>query len=187
MRDYVLAAADPWFPQATGTTDADAATLLLPAFGLVAADDPRVAATVDAVCAQLAGPKGLLHRYRSADGLRGGEGAFLLCSFWLVDVLVHAGQLARAEEMLLDLLALANDVGIYAEEVDPVTGEHLGNTPQAFTHMALVASCAHLSAAKAGRLPDDGLPYDFAELALLRLLEDAGDGARGSGDDAGQM
>jgi GH15 family glucan-1,4-alpha-glucosidase len=173
---YLLdAAVDGWFPQAAGGADVDAACLLIPAFGFVPTGHPTVVATVDAVCDRLAAPHGLIHRYRTdrglGDGIPGHEGAFLLCSFWLVDVLTHAGKLDEAESLLEDLLSLANDVGLYAEEVDPDTAAHLGNFPQAFTHMALVTSCAYLSAARRGLLPDDGEPHDFAELALDRLLE----------------
>jgi GH15 family glucan-1,4-alpha-glucosidase len=173
LRDYLLdcAASTGWFPQAIGFDVADAATLLVPALGLLAASDPTVARTVDRVLSDLSDSTGLLHRYVADDGLAGGEGAFLLCSFWLVDVLTFAGRLDEAEAVLQRLLGLANDVGLYAEEVDPVTGEHLGNTPQAFTHMALVTSCAHLSAARRGLLPNDGQPHDFAEAALDRLLQ----------------
>jgi GH15 family glucan-1,4-alpha-glucosidase len=85
-------------------------------------------------------------------------------------VLSHAGRVADAEALLDKLRALSNDVGLYAEEVDTTTGAHLGNTPQAFTHMAMVTSLAHLSAARRGLLPDDGAPHDYAELALDRLL-----------------
>ena len=171
-RAYILEAAKDagFFPQAAGTTVVDSATLLIPAVGFVAADDALVLATVDRIRADIAGPGGLLYRYKSDDGLDGEEGAFLLCTFWLVDVLVHAGRVDEAEELLAELISLANDVGIYAEEVDPSTGAHLGNTPQAFTHMALVTSCAHISAARRGLLPHDGKPHDFAELALMRLL-----------------
>ena len=112
---------------------------------------------------------GLVHRYLSPDGLRGDEGAFLLCSFWLLDCLIHAGRLQDADELLQRLLGLANDVGLYAEEVDTATGEALGNFPQAFTHMALVTSCSHLAAAKSGAVPFEGA-HDYAELALDRLL-----------------
>jgi GH15 family glucan-1,4-alpha-glucosidase len=175
VADYLRqAAAHGWFSQAVGSTDADAACLLIPALGFVPPGDPLVKATVEQVSRQLAGRHGLLHRYRTdgaaGDGIPGGEGAFLLCSFWLVDVLTHSGRLDEAEALLERLLGLANDVGIYAEEVDPETGAHLGNMPQAFTHMALVTSCAHLSAARRGLLPSDGVAHDFAELALDRLL-----------------
>ena len=159
-----------WFSQALGHDVPDAAVLLVPAVGFIAADDPLVRATVDVIVAELSDASGLVHRYRAPDGLHGGEGAFLLCSFWLCDVLIHAGRLEEARRLVDRLLGLANDVGLFAEEVDAATGEHLGNTPQAFTHMALVMSLAHLSAADKGLLPADGLPHDFSELALDRLL-----------------
>jgi GH15 family glucan-1,4-alpha-glucosidase len=165
-----------WFSQALGTDVADAAALLVPALGFVAADDPLATATVDVVVERLSDNHGLVHRYVAADGLAGGEGAFLLCSFWLADVLTYAGRLEEAAALLDRLMALSNDVGLYAEEVDPSTGEHLGNTPQAFTHMALVTSLSHLSAARRGDVPADGLPHDFAELALDRLLRRRGTG-----------
>jgi GH15 family glucan-1,4-alpha-glucosidase len=159
-----------WFSQAIGTDVADASALLVPAVGFIAATDPLVTATVEVVCDRLAGPGGLLHRYLADDGLSGGEGAFLLCSFWLADVLIHAGQVDEAAALVKRLHDLKNDVGLYAEEVDPDSRSHLGNTPQAFTHMALVTTMSHLSAARAGLLPMDGQPHDFAELALDRLL-----------------
>jgi len=163
-----------WFAQAWDADVPDAAVLLVPAVGFIAASDPLVTQTVEVIRRELA-HDGLVHRYRlddagAQDGLQGGEGAFLLCSFWLVDVLMHAGQVEEARDLLDRLRGLANDVGLFAEEVDPATRRHLGNTPQAFTHMALVTSCAHLSAAERGLLPDDGEPHDFAELALDRLL-----------------
>jgi GH15 family glucan-1,4-alpha-glucosidase len=113
---------------------------------------------------------GLVHRYLAPDGVGGGEGAFLLCSFWLVDCLVHSGAVDEGAALLDKLMGLANDVGLFAEEADASSGEALGNFPQAFTHMALVSSCAHLSAARRGQLPTDGEPHDYAELALDRLL-----------------
>jgi GH15 family glucan-1,4-alpha-glucosidase len=159
-----------WFAQSLGADVPDAAALLVPGVGFISAADPLVARTVEVVVDKLSDNSGLVHRYVADDGLRGGEGAFLLCSFWLVDVLTHAGRLDDAAALLERLLGLSNDVGLFAEEVDPSTGEHLGNTPQAFTHMALVTSLAHLSAARRGQLPTDGAPHDFAELALDRLL-----------------
>ncbi len=137
-----------WFPQAEGFDVADASTLLFPASGLIDTSDPLVGATVEKVR------------------------AFLLCSFWLLDCLTHAGRLDEAEALLERLLGLANDVGLYAEEVDPATGEALGNFPQAFSHMALVLSCAHLSAAKRGEIPKGR--QDYAELALDRLIAKLG-------------
>jgi GH15 family glucan-1,4-alpha-glucosidase len=108
---------------------------------------------------------GLLLRYVTDDGVRGGEGTFLLCSFWLADALMHAGERDRAEELVSYLIDLANDVGLWAEELDPVTGAALGNFPQAFPHMALVSSCAQLAATEGRELPSP-LAYDFSETAL---------------------
>ena len=171
LRDYLLqeAAAPGWFAQAVGYPVADASALLVPALGLLPADHPLVAKTVEVVRRDLS-HDALVHRYRVPDGLDGGEGAFLLCSFWLIDCLIHAGHLDEADRLLERVLGLANDVGLFAEEVEVATGEALGNFPQAFTHMALVTSCAHLSAARRGLLPSDGDAHDFAELALDRLL-----------------
>ena len=163
------AAGDGWFPQATGFPVADASTLLVPALGLLPTAHPLVDATIDKVLRDLS-DDGLVHRYKADDGLEGGEGAFLLCSFWLLDCLTHAGRLDEADALLDRLLGLANDVGLFAEEADPTTGEALGNFPQAFTHMALVTSCAHLSAAKRGLLPPPTDAFDYNELALDRLL-----------------
>jgi GH15 family glucan-1,4-alpha-glucosidase len=173
-RAYVLeqAAADGWFHQAVGHAVPDAATLLVPASGLVASDDPLTTTTIDAIRKTLE-RDGLLYRYLSDDGLEGGEGAFLLCSFWLLDCLIHAGRLDEAEALLERLLGYANDVGLLAEEVDPSSGELLGNFPQAFSHMALVLSCAHLEAARRGEIPP-GAAVDFAEGALDRLLAKGG-------------
>jgi GH15 family glucan-1,4-alpha-glucosidase len=163
------AAADGWFPQATGFPVADASSLLVPALGLLPTGHPLIEGTIEAVVRDLA-HDGLVHRYKADDGLDGGEGAFLLCSFWLLDCFTHAGRLDEADALLDRLLGFANDVGLFAEEVDPMSGEALGNFPQAFTHMALVTSCAHLSAAKRGLLPPSNEPHDYAELALDRLL-----------------
>ena len=156
-----------WLQQAASFAVPDAATLLVPAMGLLPTSHPIVQETVAVVRRSLE-RDGLLFRYLSPDGLSGGEGAFLLCSFWLVDCLTHAGQLDEAEALLNRLIGMANDVGLLAEEVDPSTLEPLGNFPQAFSHMALVTSCAHLTAARAGRVPDGA--HDYAELALDRLL-----------------
>jgi GH15 family glucan-1,4-alpha-glucosidase len=162
-----------WFPQASGSevfeAEADAAALLVPAMGLLPADDPAVVATVDRVREKLS-EKGLLLRYRADDGLDGGEGVFLLCSFWLVDVLTHQGRLHEAEELLERLIGLSNDVGLFAEETDAATGEALGNFPQAFTHMALITSCAHVTAAREGRIPAPSVAHDFAASAVARLI-----------------
>ena len=170
LRAYLLDDAQRrgWFAQAVGSDQADASCLLIPAMGFLPPGDPRVRETIRQVRAQLE-TDGLLFRYRAADGLAGGESAFLLCSFWLADALIHAGELAEAEQLVERLLGLCNDVGLYAEEAGLESGEAIGNFPQAFTHMALVTTCAHLTAAREGALPPSDTAYDFAELALGRL------------------
>ncbi|MFN2594477.1 MAG: glycoside hydrolase family 15 protein [Actinomycetota bacterium] len=167
---YLLesAAPDGWFHQAVGVPVPDASTLLVPALGLLPSDHPITQATVKRVMTDLSSD-GLVHRYLASDGLGGGEGAFLLCSFWLVDCLTHAGRLDDARSLLERLLSLGNDVGLFAEEADPVTGEALGNFPQAFTHMGIVTSCAHLSAAVEGKLPGAAEAHNYTELAIDRL------------------
>lgn len=159
-----------YFSQAVGREETDASVLLLPALGFIAAADPLMKATLQRLRSELE-KDGFVWRYHATDGLAGGEGAFLLCSLWLIDALVHAGELADAERIMQKILGLANDVGLYAEEALPQTGEALGNFPQAFTHMALVTTCAHLTAARRGDLPV-GKPIDFAEFAMSRLLAD---------------
>ena len=173
-REHLLALANDtggWFPQAPGGKEADAAALLVPAMGFIPVADPLVDRTVDEVRSRL-DEHGLLLRYRADDGVSGGEGVFLLCSFWLVDVLAHRGRLTEAEALLERLLTLSNDVGLFAEEADSATSEALGNFPQAFTHMALVTSAAHVTAAREGRLPPPDVAHDFAASAQARLLAD---------------
>ncbi len=125
----------------------DAALLLLPRVGFLPWDDPRVAGTVDAVQRELC-EGGFVRRYRTedgVDGLPGSEGAFLACSFWLVDALHGLGRESEALELFERLLALRNDVGLLAEMWDPVAGRQVGNTPQAFSHVPLVNSARQLS------------------------------------------
>ncbi len=174
LREYLMEECERcgWFPQAIGVEVPDATGLLVPASGFLPAAHPLVVATVDRLRASL-DRNGLVYRYLAEDGLPGGEGAFLLCSFWLVDCLTYGGRIDEADDLLQRLLALGNDVGLFAEEADIATGAALGNFPQAFTHMALVLSCAHLSAAKRGEVPVDG-SHDYAELALDRLLAGRG-------------
>jgi len=173
VREFLLEQTAPggWFQQAAGHQVADASTLLVPAIGLLPTTHPLVLETIRVVRRSLE-RDGLLFRYLNPDGLVGGEGAFLLCSFWLIDCLTHAGELDDAEALLARVLGFANDVGLFAEQVSPSTGESLGNFPQAFSHMALVTTCAHLSAAREGRIPEGA--HDYAELALDRLLARGG-------------
>ncbi|KOV48702.1 glycoside hydrolase family 15 protein [Streptomyces sp. H036] len=133
------------FTQSYGSTELDASLLLLPRSGFLPADDPRVAGTVDAV-RQMLEHEGLVHRYptdgrhRGVDGLPGDEGAFLLCSFWLVDALALTGRLAEATALLGRLRDLCTDLGLLAEEYDPVAMRQLGNFPQAFSMCGLADS-----------------------------------------------
>lgn len=161
------AAPEGWFVQAPERHEADASVLMIPAVGFLPASDERVERTIDRIQRDLGG-SGLIHRYRGDDGLEGEEGAFLLCSFWMVDALVYAGRLGEAETLFERVLGLANDVGLFAEEADDATGEALGNFPQAFTHMALVTSAAHLTMARRGEI-DPSARRDFAEALLERL------------------
>jgi GH15 family glucan-1,4-alpha-glucosidase len=130
---------------AYGTDDLDAAVLVLPVLEFEPDGSARVASTIDAIrrCLSAGGP--LLLRYPPGqDGLGGGEGAFLACSFWLVQALARTGKLDEAIDLFEQLLALANAVGLYGEEMDPSTHDHLGNFPQALTHATLIQALAAL-------------------------------------------
>ena len=126
------------FTQSFGSDELDASSLMLPLVGFLPADDPRVLATIDAIEERLSDERGLVYRYRSQDGLEGEEGTFLLCTFWLAQALARSGQPARARTAFARAAAFVNDVGLLAEEVDPASGELLGNFPQAFSHIGLV-------------------------------------------------
>lgn len=137
------------FTQYYGSDELDAATLLIPRVGFLPPDDPRVVGTVDAVRAGLS-RDGLVDRYStkgpSVDGLPGREGTFLVCSFWMVDALRATGRVEEAKDLFERLLELRNDVGLLAEEYDPVARRQLGNFPQAFSHVGLVGSALALAA-----------------------------------------
>lgn len=135
------------FTQSYGSDHLDAALLLLPRVGFLPYDDPRIVGTVEAVQKELC-CDGLLLRYlpeRSDDGLPGSEGAFLACSFWLVDALCGIGRPDEATALFERLLKLRNDVGLLSEEYDPKSGRQLGNTPQAFSLVGLINSARQLS------------------------------------------
>lgn len=139
----------------------DAAALMTPLLGFPISR-AALETTVRAVETQL--QEGYaVHRYRGADGLDGGEGAFLICSFWLVDALLVLGRSDEARALFDRLVAEANDVGLFAEEIDPRGGDFLGNFPQAFTHLALIASASHL--ALCGRGGCAALSGTYAERA----------------------
>ena len=140
------------FTRSYGSADADAALLVLPLVGIEPADSPRIRGTIDAVWRELGAGGPLLYRYPPGnDGLDGTEGAFLACSFWLVQALAVTGRLTEATELFGALVCMASPLGLYAEEMDPATGRHLGNYPQALTHAALVQ--AALALRDAGSTP----------------------------------
>jgi GH15 family glucan-1,4-alpha-glucosidase len=136
------------FTQSFGSDELDASNLMLPLVGFLPADDPRVLATINATEEHLTDERGLVYRYRSHDGLEGKEGTFLLCTFWLAQALAGAGEAARARAVFERAAAFVNDVGLLAEEVDPVGGELLGNFPQAFSHIGLVNAAWAISEAE---------------------------------------
>ncbi|GAA3004112.1 glycoside hydrolase family 15 protein [Streptomyces drozdowiczii] len=150
------------FTQSYGSRELDAATLLIIRTGFLPPDDPRVIGTVDAVREELGSGDGLVRRYSTAgpsiDGLPGGEGAFLACSFWLADALRMTGRTDEATELFEQLLDLRNDVGLLAEEYDPVARRQLGNFPQAFSHIGLVGTAVSLAGARPAeaRAAEDG-------------------------------
>jgi GH15 family glucan-1,4-alpha-glucosidase len=134
------------FVQSFGSDDLDASLLLLPLLGFLPADDPRVVATVDAIMRELV-IDGYVYRYAtkpSVDGLPPGEGAFLMCTFWLCDALVSLGRREEAEKIFERLLSLRNDVGLLSEQYDPGLCRLTGNFPQAFSHVALINTASHL-------------------------------------------
>jgi GH15 family glucan-1,4-alpha-glucosidase len=130
-----------------GSTDLDAALLLLPLLDFEPSDSPRVRGTIDAIARQLGAGGPLIHRYPPGqDDLPGTEGAFLPCSFWMVQALAVTGRTTQAHELFDQLSALAGPLGLYGEEMDPVTNRHLGNYPQALTHAALLQAALSLRA-----------------------------------------
>ncbi len=146
------------FTQYVGSTALDASNLMMPIVGFLPADDPRMLATIDAIAQRLTDERGLVYRYRTeegVDGLAGEEGTFLLCTFWLAQALAQSGQVDRARGVFEKAIAFANDVGLLAEEVEPGSGEMLGNFPQAFSHIGLVNAAWAISEAE--RLATSGL------------------------------
>ncbi|MBA2298022.1 MAG: glycoside hydrolase family 15 protein [Actinobacteria bacterium] len=143
------------YAQSFDTDDLDAAQLLMPIVGFLPATDERMRSTVEAIAKELT-QDGLVLRYLNeeglnADGLSGEEGTFTICSFWLVSCLAQAGELERAERLFDRLAGYANDLGLLAEEIDPTSGEQLGNFPQAFSHVGLITAAWELDRAMTAR------------------------------------
>ena len=151
------------FTQAYGSETLDASNLRLPLTEFKAWSNPRTVSTIDATMRMLAAPHALLYRYRTAadadgaqtgnvtdDGLPGPEGTFVACAFWLIDDLCHLGRIDEARERFEEILRLAGPLGLFSEEIDPDTGAHLGNYPQAFTHIGLINSAVNLAEAQEG-------------------------------------
>jgi alpha,alpha-trehalase len=139
------------FSQYFGSSDLDASNLMMAIVGFLPAGDRRMLATIDAIETRLTDHRGLVYRYRAdqgVDGLSGGEGTFLLCTFWLAQALALADQVDRAREVFQRAAAFASDLGLLAEEVDADTGELLGNFPQAFSHIGLVNAAWAISEAE---------------------------------------
>ncbi len=137
------------FTQVYGGTALDASALLIPLMGFLPPDDDRVRTTVLAIADELTND-GLVLRYRpdqTDDGLPGEEGTFTICSFWLVSALSRTGEHERARALCAKLLSLASPLQLYAEEIDAASGMHLGNFPQAFTHLALIDAVLRVIAA----------------------------------------
>jgi alpha,alpha-trehalase len=141
------------FTQAFGSEDLDASSLMLAITGFLAGDDPRMKATIDAIARRLTDERGLVYRYLARDGLPGQEGTFLLCTFWLAQAQALAGDVGAATATFERAVAAINDVGLLAEEVDPRSGEMIGNFPQAFSHIGLVNAAWTITQAqqRAGR------------------------------------
>ena len=136
------------FTQSFGSDDLDASNLMMPIVGFITADDPRMKATIDAIAEHLTDQRGLVYRYQAHDGLEGEEGTFLLCTFWLAQAQALAGELDRARTTFETATGFCNDLGLLAEEVDPASGELLGNFPQAFSHIGLVNAAWAISEAE---------------------------------------
>ncbi|HEV2791415.1 MAG TPA: glycoside hydrolase family 15 protein [Solirubrobacterales bacterium] len=162
---------DGVFRQHYETDALDASLLLIPLFRFLPPDDPRVRDTVHAIAAELT-EHGLVCRYKvteTDDGLQGKEGTFLICSFWLVSAFSEIGERRRARELCERLLAAAGSLDLFAEELDAESGRHLGNFPQAFTHLALVNAVSHVIADE--QRADGGFTAVFTEMGGIR--EDA--------------
>jgi GH15 family glucan-1,4-alpha-glucosidase len=152
VRDFVeqhgYSEAKGSYTRAAGVDDLDASLLLAVLAGYDRPNAPRLIGTVDAIRRELAnGP--FVQRYGSGDGVPGEEGAFVACSFWLATALARQGRVEDASALMDELVELANDVGLYAEEIDPASGNFLGNFPQGLSHLALINAAVAIAEATA--------------------------------------
>jgi GH15 family glucan-1,4-alpha-glucosidase len=140
------------FVQSKGTKDLDASVLLMPLMRFISPVDPMWRSTMKAIEAQLVEDT-LVHRYETerthVDGIPGGEGSFTACSFWYIECLARAGELEKAQLLFEKLLGYANHLGLYSEQIGS-SGQHLGNFPQAFTHLALISAATYLDRVLSG-------------------------------------
>ena len=137
------------FTQVIGEPGLDASALLMPLVGFLPATDERMRRTVERICERLTA-HGLVYRYLGDDGVPGGEATFAICTFWLADNLALQGRVDEAQALVERVLSFANDLGLFAEEIDPVSGELLGNYPQGFTHLALIRSALTIGRVRRG-------------------------------------
>jgi GH15 family glucan-1,4-alpha-glucosidase len=159
---------DGVFRQHYDTDALDASLLLMPLYRFLPGDDPRIVATVNAIADELT-EEGLVLRYKveeTDDGLSGKEGTFLICSFWLVSALSEIGERDRARRLCERLLTMAGWLDLHAEELEPQSGRHLGNFPQAFTHLALINAVSHVIADEQN--PEGGAKEAFTEMGGIR-------------------
>jgi GH15 family glucan-1,4-alpha-glucosidase len=148
------------FVQIAGKKHLDAANLLIPIQGFLPAQDRRVQNTIDRVLEELT-VDDLVYRYHAPDGLPGREGAFVLCTFWLVDALTLSGRLDEAYRIFDNLMGRTNHLGLLSEQIDPSTGAFLGNFPQAYSHVGIINSALYLAEAE-GRSCPVGLGHELS-------------------------
>lgn len=141
------------FMQSYGSDTVDATGLLLPIVGFLPFTDERVRGTIDLIEDRLVQDEVFVHRYDGDDGLPGSEGAFVLCSCWLIDVLALTGRVDDARERFEALIEYAGPLGLVAEEIDTETGNHLGNYPQAFSHIGIINSALYIGFAEGREIP----------------------------------